>query len=119
MNSIRFPPEENLEKGFCLIAGHVKKDQIHCYGDSGSPAMYYPNPPKAMDIAFVIGIGYSYKKCEAGGPPTKFVKISHKIIKWLSQRAKNIIEENLEECNLGKGLFGPTAPKTHYLLLMI
>ena len=58
--------------------------------------MYY-----AKKKAYVIGIGYSYKNCEAGGPPTKFIKISQKILKWLSQRAKNVIKENLEECNLG------------------
>ena len=52
---IRFPSEQNLEKGFCLIghrAAHTggpgstwKGSQIHCYGDSGTPAIYYAKKP--------------------------------------------------------------------------
>ena len=116
--SIRFPPEETLEKGFCLI-GQTQKDEIHCYGDSGGPAMYYTKsygPWNSRSVepsekAYVIGIGYSYKDCAAGGPPTKFIKISREILNWLSQTANNIIEKNFEECNLGRWISSPPSHK--------
>ena len=81
-----------------------KGKQIHCYGDSGTPAMYYygSSTPEPSNEVYAIGIGYSYKDCVADGPPTKFIKITQEILKWLSQRAKNIIDVNLQECKLGK-----------------
>ena len=75
--------------------------QIHCYGDSGTPAMYY-NMKSSTPDWYAIGIGYSYQDCVPDGPPTKFVKITQEILKWMSQRAKNIIDVNLQECKLGK-----------------
>ena len=79
------------------MIGQTERDEIHCYGDSGGPAMYY-----AKKKAYVIGIGYSYRKCGEGGPPTKFIKISKEILNWLSETANNIIDKNFEECNLGR-----------------
>ena len=54
--------------------------------------------------AYAIGIGYSYKDCspEHNHIPTKFVKITQEILKWLSQKGKNIIVANNKECKLGK-----------------
>ena len=62
--------------------------------------MYY-----AKKKTYVIGIGYPgiyNKKCQEGGPPTKFIKISKEILNWLDETANNIIFENFEKCNLGR-----------------
>ena len=98
-----------------LQAKWKRGSQIHCYGDSGTPAMYYAKtssmiePYDSLQIssdvqAYAIGIGYSYKDCslEHNHIPTKFVKITKEILKWLSQGGKNIIVVNHEECKLGK-----------------
>ena len=83
-------------------------NQIHCYGDSGTPAMYYAKKyslPSSTEVqAFAIGIGYSYDKCVEKGPPTKFIKITTpEFFKWLTQKRENIIDVNHKECTLGKG----------------
>ena len=59
--------------------------------------------------AYAIGIGYSWNDCrkENNHIPTKFVKITKEILKWMSRRGKDIIVLNHEECKLGKGIFGP------------
>ena len=57
--------------------------------------------------AYAIGIGYSYKDCslEHNHIPTKFVKFTEEILKWLSDRGKDIIVVNHKECKHGKRIF--------------
>ena len=57
--------------------------------------------------AYAIGIGYSWNDCrkENNHIPTKFVKITKEILKWLSKPfigGENIIAVNHEECKHGK-----------------
>ena len=94
------------------VGGSLKNDkgsQIHCYGDSGTPAMYYAKKSSIIESqdAYAIGIGYSVKDCnkENNHIPTKFVKITKEILKWLSKPfigGENIIAVNHEECKHGK-----------------